>query len=117
MNWKERRRRHFNTNKRIIFTWRRRHFSGHVSGNDFKDLDVKNVALIVSVDEHVAPVGDRKRVQNVFQGMQGNGAFLILGLLDSRMEWKVSLPNRRRARKGAGLESDVKVGLQKSDLK
>jgi hypothetical protein len=38
-------------------------------------------------------------------------------LLNSRVKRKVSLPNGRRARKGARLESDVKIGLQKCDLK
>ena len=51
--------------------------------------------------------------------MQGDAAAVVaaLGLLDPRVEGKVGLPDRGRARKGSGLETNVEIGFQECHLK
>jgi hypothetical protein len=101
-----------------IFTGWRGDFSRVKGRNDFSDLDVKNISFGVSVDEHVAPVGYGERVEDVLECVEGDAATVVatLSLLDPRVEREISLPDWRRAGKLARLESDVKVGFQKSHL-
>jgi hypothetical protein len=107
---------HFNTLG--FFTGWRGDFSRVKGRNDFSDLDVKNISFGVSVDEHVAPVGYGERVEDVLECVEGDAATVVatLSLLDPRVEREISLPDWRRAGKLARLESDVKVGFQKSHL-
>ena len=105
-------------NSQLFFTWRSRDLPRIWPRNDFKDFDVENVAAVVAIDEHVAPVRDGESVQDVLQRVKGDAAAVVtsLGLLDPGMEGELGLPDGRRAGEGSGLEPDVEIGLEERHL-
>lgn len=80
--------------KKICINWRVTGVISVVDARTFIETEVEDVTGFLLIDEHIVPVGDRKRVQVEAQLLDALWrSQFARSRLQTRMQWEVSLPH------------------------